>query len=310
MKSKIIRFVLLLALLVPTACAAAPTPAPTPGLRVLAVESFLADIAQNVAGSRLAIDALIPLGVDPHAFETTPADVARIAQAQVVILNGAGFEEWLDETLQNAGGQRQLIIASDGLTSRAPKPGEMDPSAASAHPIDPHFWMNPQLTMRYVENIRAGLTLADPDGAEFYTRSAAAYLEKLAALDSAISAQLAAIPPQRRLLATNHESLGYFADRYDLRIIGTIIPSVSTSASPSAAQLAALIDQLRRTQAPALFLEIGANSQLAEQVAAETGVRIISDIYTHSLSAPSGPAPTYIAMMEHNAALIAQALQP
>jgi ABC-type Zn uptake system ZnuABC Zn-binding protein ZnuA len=306
--SFVVQSLLVLSML--SACAPAAQPA-SGKLRVLAIESYLADMVQNVAGQRAAVDTLIPLGLDPHAFEPTPADVARIAGAQVVIMNGSGFEDWLAETLQNAGGQRLVIEASAGLTPRTPKPGEIVGDAHSGENPhgDPHFWLDPQLAIRYVENIRDGLIQVDPDGKDIYTQNATAYIEQLKALDSRIAEQLSAIPPQRRLLATNHESLGYFADRYGLTIIGTIIPSVSTSASPSAAQLAGLIDHLKQTGAPAIFLETGANPQLAEQIASETGVKVVTDLYTHSLSAPGGPAPSYIAMMEHDAQVILEALK-
>ena len=121
----------------------------------MAVESFLADIAQNVAGERLQVATLIPLEMDPHAFEPTPQDVAHVGAANVLIVNGAGYENWLDKVLENAGGQRQVIEASAGLASRSPDPA-----------VDPHFWLDPTKVVRYVENIRDGLTVADPAGKE------------------------------------------------------------------------------------------------------------------------------------------------
>ncbi|MFM8321381.1 MAG: metal ABC transporter substrate-binding protein, partial [Chloroflexota bacterium] len=275
-------------------------------------ESYLADLAQNVAGQRLKIETLIPLGLDPHAFEPTPADVARIAESQALIANGAGFEAWLDETLENAGGQRELIIASTGLTPRTPQPGEHAAEEAGDHAHeegDPHFWLDPQNAIRYVENIRDGLAQLDPPGKAEYERNAQAYITQLQALDGELAAQLQKIPPERRLMVTNHESFGYFADRYGLRIVGALLPSVSSNAAPSAGELAALIEAIRSAGAPAIFLETGANPKLAEQLAEETGVKVVTGLYTHSLSAADGPAPSYLAMMRYNAAAIAGALQ-
>jgi ABC-type Zn uptake system ZnuABC Zn-binding protein ZnuA len=163
--------------------------------------------------------------------------------------------------------------------------------------------------IHYVENIRDGLSQADPGGKEIYARNAQAYMAQLQALDAWISDQVAQIPANRRLLVTNHESFGYFADRYGLRIIGAIIPSVSTSASPSAQQLAALIDQIKATGAPAVFLETGSNPQLAQQIAAETGIQVVTDLYTHSVSAADGPAPTYLELMRYNTKQIVEALK-
>ncbi len=290
-----------------TSCVlASPTPSPIPTQpqaqtsalpRLLAVESFLADIAQNIAGDRLMVETLLPLGVDPHAYQPTPRDVAKVADCSVLIVNGAGFETFLEPLLANAGGERLVITASAGLTPRPDPSGEH-------HEGDPHFWLDPNSVIQYVENIRAGLSQVDPDGASVYAANAAAYIEQLKALDQWITQQVATIQPERRMLVTNHESLGYFADRYGFTVVGAIIPSVSSGASPTAQQMADLIEQIKATGAPALFLETGANPQLAQQVADETGVKVVADLYTHSLSAPDGPAPTYIEMMKYNVSQI------
>jgi ABC-type Zn uptake system ZnuABC Zn-binding protein ZnuA len=304
---------LTIASLLLSACQRA-TPTSQSAINVLAVETFLAEIAQNVAGERLKVEALVPLGLDPHAFEPTPRDVIKIAESQVLILNGSGFEAWAAKTLENAGGQRIVIEASAGLTSRTPREGEPadehDSQTEEAHiEGDPHFWLDPTQVIRYVENIRDGLITADPAGKDAYTQNAAAYIAQLNDLDTWITQQVSAIPEERRLIVTNHESFGYFADRYGFTIIGTVIPSVSTGASPSAQQLARLVDQIRATGAVALFLETGANPQLAEQIAQETGLKVVSGLYTHSITAPGGEAPTYIRMMQYNVNVIVGALK-
>ena len=270
------------------------------------METFLAEITQNVAGDRLQVDALIPLGLDPHAFEPTPQDVARISQSQVLVVNGGGFEEWLDKILENAGGQRAMIDSSAGLAPRSPQPGE---PALDETGGDPHFWLDPNNVIAYVENIRDGLSQADPQGKDVYAQNAAVYIEHLQELDAWISTQVEQVPAARRLLVTNHESFGYFADRYGFTIVGAIVPSVSSSASPSAQQLAGLVRHIQETGAPALFLETGSSTQLAEQVAAETGARVVTGLLTHSVTAPDGRAPTYIEMMRYNVSAIVDALK-
>jgi len=160
-----------------------------------------------------------------------------------------------------------------------------------------------------VENIRDGLSQVDPIGAMAYAANAEAYIAQLRELDAWIAGQVKQVPENRRLLVTNHESLGYFADRYGLRIIGTIVPSVSTGASPSAQQLARLVDRIKETGVSAIFLETGTNPQLAQQVAKETGIKVVTGLYTHSTTEPGGPAPTYIEMMKYNTRAIVDALK-
>jgi ABC-type Zn uptake system ZnuABC Zn-binding protein ZnuA len=293
-----------------SACApaAAPTPAPAAAervLRVLAVETFLADIAQNVAGDRLTVAALMPIGIDPHSFEPTPQDVASVTESDILIVNGAGFEAFLSKLLQNAGGQHRVIEAAAGLAPRTPQGEEI----SQEHEGDPHFWLDPRSVIKYVENIRDGLSQADPEGASIYAANARAYIAQLEELDTWITQQVQQVPEERRLLVTNHESLGYFADRYGFKIIGTIVPSISPTAAPSAKQLAELIDHIKATGAPAIFLETGTNPQLAQQVAAETHVKVVTGLYSHSISPPGGPAPTYIDMMKYNTAAIVEALK-
>jgi ABC-type Zn uptake system ZnuABC Zn-binding protein ZnuA len=309
MKTRTTLFLFTVISILLAACGAnAPTRGANPNqpVRTLAVESFLADIAQNVAGDRLKVETLIPLGMDPHAYQPTPQDVAKIAASQVLIINGAHFEEWLDKTLENAGGEHLVIESSAGLTSRTPGVNEItDPD----HAGDPHFWLDPNNTIKYVENIRDGLAQADPAGKTVYAQNAEKYIRQLKDLDAWIQAQVSQIPAERRQMVTNHESFGYFADRYGFTIAGTVIPSTSSEASPSAQQMAALIDGIKRMGVKAIFLETGANPQLAEQIAQETGAKVVTDLYTHSITEAGGEAPTYIEMMKVNVQKIVEALK-
>jgi ABC-type Zn uptake system ZnuABC Zn-binding protein ZnuA len=292
------------------ACApAGPAAQPAGGapLAVLATETFLADIAQNVAGDRLKVAALLPIGTDPHSFEPTPQDAAKVAASQVLIVNGGGLESFLSKLLDNADGQRLVIVASAGLVSRTPGAGEI---RDADHPEgDPHFWLDPIMVVKYVDNIRAGLSQADPAGAAVYARNAEAYSAQLKELDTWIAAQVQQIPPERRLLVTNHESFGYYADRYGFKIVGAVVPSFSSDASPSAQQLAQLVNAIKASGAPAVFLETGSNPQLAQQVAQETGIKVVADLYTHSISPAGGPAPSYIEMMRYDTRAIVDALK-
>jgi zinc/manganese transport system substrate-binding protein len=269
---------------------------------VVATESFLGDIARNVAGNRIKIDTLLPVTVDPHEFQPKPQDVTRLAQAQVLIINGLGYEAWLQKILKNLGGQRQLIVATKGQEP-APDPTGQNPEG------DPHLWMNPLFAINYVNQIRDGLTQADPAGKDDYALNADTYIAKLQALDLWVKGQVNQVPLDKRLLVTNHDALGYFAKAYNFKIIGAIIPSITTDASPSAQQLVSLIEAIKNSGARAIFLDIGENQKLAQQISSETGVKVVIDLYVESISVPTGPAPTYIDMIKHDVTVILEALK-
>jgi len=299
MRSGVGKFSLLFIALL-SACA--PTPASTGGLRVVAVESFLRDIAQNVAGDRLEVETLIPVGGDAHEYQLTPQDTATITSSQVFIVNGLGYEEWLKETLNNVGGQRIVIVATAGLSP--------NPDPAGEHVDgDPHMWMNPMNVVQYVENIRDGLSQADPDGGEFYAANADAYIAGLNELDQWIRDEVAGLPAGKRLLVTNHDALGYFSEAYGFEVIGAVIPGVTNEASPSAREMAALIETIKSSGAPAIFLDISENQDLARQIAAESGAKVVTNLYVETLSAADGPAPTYIEMIKHDVSTIVEALK-
>ena len=309
-----LKFTVLFLALVLTACQPVSTDQTQEkdNLQVIAVESFLADIVQNVAGDRLVVQTLMPKGLDPHSFEPTPRDVAKITDSDILFVNGAGFEEWLDDVMENLPIDQLIIEASAGLEGRDShledeheEEGEED---HHDHEIDPHFWLDPILVITYVENIRDGLIIVDPDGKEIYTSNAENYIEQLRQLDTYIQEKIELIPVDRRLIVTNHESFGYFADRYGFEVVGTILHSVSSGASPSAQQLAQLVDQMRSSGATAIFMETGSNPQLAEQLSKETGIKVVYDLYTHSVSEEGGNAPTYIDLMKYNVEQMVKAL--
>jgi zinc/manganese transport system substrate-binding protein len=277
-------------------------PQPTGGFQVLATETFLGDMAQNVAGSRVKVDVLLPAGVDPHEFQPTPQDAIKIERSKVLVINGLGLEAWLTNSLlQNASGA-SLVVATDGLKPLADPSGQHNQG-------DPHMWMNPLNAEQYVNNIRDGLSKADPAGSAGYATNAEAYDAQLKALDEWIRSEVAQIPSERRLLVTNHDSLGYFAEAYGFKLIGTVIPGISTDASTSAREVASLIQAIKSTGAPAIFVDVSENPKLAEQIASESGTKVVTGLYIGTLSTANGPAPSYIDMMKYDVTLIADALR-
>lgn len=293
------RFVIVLTVitLVLTGCGTTASDSGTSAPVILTSTTILADIARNIAGDRVKIDSLLPIGTDPHSYQPTPQDVAKLAKSKLLIINGADYEQFLQPLLENAGGERTILEASAGIRPRE-----------EAGSIDPHLWLDPNNVIRYVENIRDGLIQFDPAGEAVYTSNADNYLWQLGELNTWIVDQVSQIPTDRRLLVTNHEALGYFAERYDFTIIGTVIESFSSDASPSAQQMAGLIDLIKASGAPAIFLDAGDNMSLAQQIADETGVRVVTDLHLESLT-DGAPAATYIDLMKHNVTQIVNALK-
>ncbi|MGC8856540.1 MAG: metal ABC transporter solute-binding protein, Zn/Mn family [Anaerolineae bacterium] len=278
---------------------------------VLASTTILADMTQRVAGQRLTVASLLPVGVDPHTYQPTPADVARLAASKVLVVNGLGYEQFMATLLKNAGGNQLIITASERLEPLREEIHASEAESASGpagEALDPHMWLDPNLAVGYVENIRDGLIRFDPAGAETYRANAEAYIAQLQALDRWIAEQVQSIPPQRRLLVTNHEAFGYFARRYGFTVVGTVIPGLSSEAETSAQGLAAVIDQIRASGAPAIFLGEVENPALAKQIAAETGVKVVADLYLESLTA-GAPAATYLDMMKYDVSRIVEALK-
>jgi ABC-type Zn uptake system ZnuABC Zn-binding protein ZnuA len=299
--------VLILVSLVLTACSAGSPSAFEGGLQIVASTSILADIVQNVAGQNARVTSLLPVGADPHAYEATPADVVKISESNVLILNGLEYEHFIESLLENAGGERLVIVATTGLEPRGLE--EHAGEAEDEHEAgDPHMWLDPNLAMTYAENIRDGLSQADPEHAESYQANADLYLAQLKDLDTWIREQVAQIPVERRLLVTNHEALGYFADRYGFTVVGTVLPGLSSEAATSAKDMAAVIDQIRETNAPAIFLGEVENPALANQIASETGATVVDELYLESLT-DGPPAGTYIDMMKYNVSQIVEALE-
>lgn len=276
-------------------------------LQVLTSTSILADVVSQVAGEAAVVTSLVPVGVDPHAFQATPQDWRRLEQADVVFVHGLGLEAFLADMLTQAGGQVPILSVSEGL---APLPGHVAETDGSDYgEWDPHTWMDPNNTIVAVDIIQRALSQLVPEEAQAFEARATGYRADLAALDAELETMLEVIPDARRKLVTDHEDLAYFAHRYGLQIIGNVIPGTSSLAEPSARQLADLLDRIRSEQAPAIFVTASASSQIVEQFASDAGIEVVV-LHSHSLTGPEGAAPDYLSLMRYNGQAIARALSP
>lgn len=264
---------------------------------ILTTTTILADITRIVVGDQFSVGSLLPTGSDTHSYQPVPQDATKIRESKVLVIHGVGYEAFLQPLLENVGGKQNVIDASKGTRLLSDEQGN-----------DPHLWFDPNNVIIYVDNIREGLTRFDPSGAEVYATNARAYIMRLQELDAWINGQVAQIPPKRRVLVSNHDALRYFADRYGFRVVGAVIPSFSSSSSPSAGQMAELIGQIQLYEVPAIFLDASDNPDLAQQIAAETGVAVVTDLHLESLT-EGAPAGTYIEMMRHNVGRMVEALK-
>ncbi|MGQ9466950.1 MAG: metal ABC transporter substrate-binding protein [Anaerolineae bacterium] len=320
--------ILLLILMILTACArSAPRSAPKAEvlptlspvargegepLRVVATTTIVGNVVARVGGDAIRLTVLLPIGADPHTYELTPADLATVSQAHVLFTNGLGLEGFLERTLRNAGGGLPVAPLSAGILPRPMEEHEeheehKEHKEEHAHgEWDPHVWMDVRNVMVWVENARLVLSALDPDHADLYAANATAYRQELEALDTWIQEQVAQVPPQNRKLVTNHPAFGYFANRYGFEQVAAVYP-ISPGAEPSAREIAQLEETIRQFGVPAVFAETTVNPKLAEQVARDTGVRLVT-LYTGSLGPSGSGAETYIAMMQYNVRAIVEAL--
>ncbi len=290
-----------------SSCASGRPSAGDDRLQVLATTSIVADVVRRVGGDYVQVMTLLPFGADPHTFKPRPQDVAAIVEAQIVFANGAGLEEFLEPLLESAGAMDKLVEVSAGI-ELLPFAGEDEGEENHHESGDPHTWMDPNNVLVWVANITAALVEADPQHDPAYRANAAAYASELRALDGWIRQQVAQVPAENRYLVADHAVLGYFADEYGFTQIGTIAGSFSTGASPSAHELAVLQKRIRSYGVKAVFVGVEVNQNLAQQVAHDTGVKLVP-LYHGSLTDAAGPVPTYLEFMRYNVTAIVEALK-
>jgi ABC-type Zn uptake system ZnuABC Zn-binding protein ZnuA len=273
-------------------------------LRVVATTTIVGDVVARVGGDAVQLTVLLPPGADPHTYEPTPADLTAVAGAHVLFVNGLGLEGFLERTLRNVG-DIPVVPVSAGIQPRLlEEHGEESHAHGEA---DPHVWLDVRNVMIWVENIRQALSALDPAHADRYAANAAAYRAELEALDAWVLEQVAQVPPQNRKLVTNHPSFGYFADRYGFEQVAAVYP-ISPGAEPSAREIAELEETIRRFGVPAVFAETTVSPKLAEQVARDTGVRLVT-LYTGSLGGPGSGVESYVDLIRYDVNAIVNALK-
>jgi zinc/manganese transport system substrate-binding protein len=268
-----------------------------PGVRALVSFSILGDIVRKVGGSDVVVTSLIGPDANEHVFEPSPDQVRVLTQSQLFIVNGLGLEGWLTRLVQSAQYRGPVVIATEGITPlMSTVAGEATPSP------DPHAWQDPRNGAIYAENVMRALAGIDREHAEAYRQRFREYKAALDALDRNVRDGLEAIPAEKRQVITTHDAFAYYGKAYGVTFMAP--EGLNTESEPSAKSVAALIRQIRRQGVKALFLENISDPRLMEEIARETGATLGPPLYSDALSAPNGPAPTYIRMIEYNTAAL------
>ena len=275
-------------------------------LHVIASFSILGDFVKNVGGDRVEVGTLVGPNGNAHVYAPSPGDAKKVADAKLVVVNGLGFEGWLERLVKASGTKAPIVVATKGIKPHE-RAGEHDHDHDHDHGrADPHAWQSVANAKIYVANIRDALIAADPAGKDAYSANAAAYLAKLDALERDVREVIAKIPADRRRVITSHSAFGYFQDAYGVNF--TAPQGVSTEAEASAKDVAAIIAQIRKQKVAAVFLENVTDPRLVEQVARETGAKVGGTLYSDALTDDKGDATTYIDLMRHNLRQLASAL--
>ncbi|MBN4096732.1 MULTISPECIES: metal ABC transporter substrate-binding protein [unclassified Methylobacterium] len=284
-------------------------------VRAVATFSILGDLVRQVGGSHVTVATLVGPDSDAHGLSPSPADARKLAEADIVFVNGLGLEGWFDRLIRASGTRAPVVVASAGVKpipaqdEHAHEDGDRGHGHGhSDQAVDPHAWQDVANVRTYVANIRDGLAKVDPAHADAYRAAAAAYLVDLDALERDVRAAIARIPPERRRIITTHDAFGYFAAAYGLRFIAP--QGVSTDSEASPRDVAAIIRQIRKERVPAVFLENISDPRQMQQIARESGARVGGKVYSDALSAPDGPAATYLDLMRSNLKAFDAALMP
>jgi ABC-type Zn uptake system ZnuABC Zn-binding protein ZnuA len=261
-------------------------------VRVVATTMQLQDMTREVGGDLVEVDGVLGPDAEPHEYEPRPSDAEEVADADVVIQNGAGLDDWLGDLLDSAGTDAERVVATEGIEIVGG---------------DPHVWHDPENAKRMVNAIEAALIEARPSAAARLRARAQGYRDRIDAAARQIRALIGAVPADRRKLVTSHDSFGYFARAYGIDVVGSVLPSLTTDAEPSGESIRKLVEDIRRAGVDTIFTERAVDAKLERQVADEAGARVATDLYADTLGEPGTPEGTVLGAELHNARAMAEA---
>jgi ABC-type Zn uptake system ZnuABC Zn-binding protein ZnuA len=282
------------------ACSPLASPPATPrALSVVATTTVLTDLVARVGGGRVEVGSLVPRGGEVHTFDLSPSTAARVAGADLLVMNGLGLDDWLMDLVAASGTDAPVVALGQDLPGVELIADEVTGAA------NPHLWLDVGYAQRYVERIGEALSALDPAGASEYAARVEAYVAELGELDGWARDTMAAIPASQRRIVGFHDALPYFARAYGLEVVAVVVPAPGQD--PSAGAVAALIDAIRRQGVRAIISEVQFSPALAETIARETGADVVADLYTDTLGDP--PLDSYAAVIRWDVERIAGALR-
>jgi zinc/manganese transport system substrate-binding protein len=282
---------------------------PAGKLKVVATISIIGDWVNAVGGDNLELKTLVGPDGDPHEYEPVPTDSISLSQASLVFENGLGLENWLDKLFSSAQSKATRVVITRGVDLRRVPQGEGERPNDKNDDRDPHAWQSVKNAATMVGNIRDALVNADPAHAADYRARADAYIKQLNDLDAWVQDQIKSIPETHRKLVTSHDAFGYFGQRYGMDISRSALESVTTEAAdPSAMQIAEVVEQIKDSGVPVIFLENIQNPKLVDQIASEANVKVGPPLYSDALGQPGTQGDTYLKMIRYNVQTLVNAL--
>lgn len=270
-----------------------------PTLKIVVTFSILKDLVENVGGEAVTVTSLVGSNSDAHIFEPTPESAQLIAKADLIFMNGLGFEEWMPRLLESTKTKAKIVIVSQHVKARTFVQGtETSPFST----LDPHAWHDVKNVMIYVDNIEKALLELIPQSSKLIQRNAAGYRQQLKELEAWIYKELKSVPYHQRTVITAHDAFGYLSEAYQINFLAP--QGLSTESEPSVQEVVTLIKEINSRGIGVIFIENIANERLIRHIAEETGVTIGGMLYSDALSEKNQPAATYIDMMKINIQLL------
>jgi len=269
---------------------------------VVATTTIIWDIARNVAGGLWRVEYIVEPGRDPHTYEPTPADLVKASRAQLILYNGFSIDQWV-ERLVRAASRARAVRVTEGLEALVLRV----PDGPYRGREDPHLWMDPNIAIRYAENIRDALAGLDPLNGETYHRNAALYIDQLRSLDQWIRGRVSEIPPSRRMLFTQENAFQYFARAYGFVVAGYFY-SIVTEIEPSPLDVVRTIERVRASGLCVFFIETTLSPRMMEMFTRQVGGRLGGRLYTDSIGPVGSEVGSYIGMMRFNVETISREL--